>query len=223
MMLLSLPLLCFAAAATTTAAATGNIQNLCEPSPTLTLHAPRLCPKLTVFPLQVSVLGPTGTPFFRNGNPSTPGAPENHIPIREYFFAATSNVARAARPPITVIRTIDNASPLLMTAYINNNILREVSILSLFDVMFNGQQVSGKNWSFRFQRSCLQKGSQLGLKFANDSLISAGYNQVLSNARVAGIEVHATSEGVLEKLTFSYDKLLSYYSDGNSSTIANWG
>jgi len=139
-----------------------------------------------------SILGPTGAPFFRNSAPA-PGSPENHIPIREYYFAATGANTRTQRPPITVIRGIDNASPLLLTALINNNVLREVSILSLFDTTVNGQQAS------------------------------AGYNQVLSGVRIAGIETHATADGVLEKLTFSYDKLLSYYSDGNSSTIANWG
>jgi type VI protein secretion system component Hcp len=94
---------------------------------------------------------------------------------------------------MTVVRQVDGASPLLLTALVSNSVLREVSILSLFDTTVDGKPMT------------------------------AGYNQVLSSVKVANIETHATAEGVIEKLTFKYDKLLSYFSDGNSSTIANWG
>lgn len=140
----------------------------------------------------IAIVGPTGAPFFRNPSPA-PGSPENHIAIREYSFVASSGNTKTTRPPITVVRQVDGASPLLLTALINNNALREVSILSLFDVTMNGQSMT------------------------------AGYNQVLTNVKVTNIETHANSEDVTEKLTFTYDKLLSYFSDGNSSTIANWG
>jgi hypothetical protein len=97
---------------------------------------------LTALVHAVSVIGPTGAPFFRNPSPAT-GSPENHIAIREYSFLASGANAKTTRPPITVVRQVDGASPLLLTALINSSVLREVSILSLFDMTVNGQAMTG--------------------------------------------------------------------------------
>jgi hypothetical protein len=78
----------------------------------------------------VSIKANDGRQFFP-GPPVVPGAPENGVIIKNFTFSAFHADGRAQRSPFVLYRTVDSASPILLSTLINNAILPEIKLVAL--------------------------------------------------------------------------------------------